>query len=204
MDTGKIKIIGISGSPRIGATDYAVKAALSYAEEKYQVQTDYFSAHKKQINFCIHCDYCVRKKQGCIHKDDMADLYPLLEEADAWVLGSPVYHGAISGQLKTILDRTRASVAKKKAIFSGKTGAGLATGGDRVGGQEPVIKTIIDFYIINELIPVSGASFGANLGMTFWSDDKKAEGAAADEEGMKTIKRTMDKLVKLTAKLKGL
>ncbi|MFC1495679.1 flavodoxin family protein [Thermodesulfobacteriota bacterium] len=201
MSNKILKLIGISGSPRIGSTDYAVKTALSYAEERYQVETDYFSVNKKTINFCLHCDFCVRKKQGCVHKDDLTDLYPILEQADAWILGSPVYQGAISGQLKTILDRLKASVARKKAIFTEKAGAGLAVGGDRIGGQEPVLQTIIDFYIINEMIPVGGGSFGANLGMTVWSKDKKAEGAEADEEGMKTIHRTVDRLIKVASKL---
>ena len=202
MSDKKLKIIGISGSPRMGSTDYAVKKALSYAEEKHGAQTDYFSVHKKQINFCIHCDYCVKKKQGCVHNDDMAELYPKLEWADAWILGSPVYQGAISGQLKTVLDRLRASVARKKTIFAGKVGSGLAVGGDRVGGQEPVIKTMIDFFIINEMIPVGGGAFGANLGITLWSKDKKAEGAEADEEGIKTIRRTVDRLIEVTQQLK--
>lgn len=202
MNKKTIKLIGISGSPRIASTDYAVKSALSYAKEKYNVETDYFSAHKKQINFCIHCDYCVREKQGCVHKDDMQELYPKLEWADAWILGSPVYQGAISGQLKTILDRLRASVARKKTIFAGKAGAGLAVGGDRIGGQEPVLQTIIDFYIINEMIPVGGGSFGANLGITVWSKDKKAEGAEADKDGIKTIHKTVDRLIKVTSQLK--
>ena len=201
MSDRKIKLIGISGSPRIGSTDYAVKAALQYAVEKYQVETDFYSASKKTINFCLHCDFCVRKKQGCVHKDDLTDLYPKLEQADAWILGSPVYQGAISGQLKTILDRLRASVARKKAVFAGKAGAGLAVGGDRIGGQEPVLKTIIDFYLINEMIPVGGGSFGANLGMTVWSKDNKEEGAEADEEGIKTIHKTVDRLVKVSLKL---
>ncbi len=202
MNDNKIKLIGISGSPRNGATEYAVKEALGYAEKKYQAETGYFSVNKKKINFCIHCDFCVRKKQGCVHKDDLTDLYPVLEQADAWILGSPVYQGAISGQLKTVLDRLRAPVARKKTVFAGKAGAGLAVGGDRIGGQEPVLKTIIDFYIINEMIPVGGGSFGANLGMTLWSQDKKAEGAQADKEGLKTIHRTVDRLVKVALKLK--
>ncbi len=197
MDKKTIRLIGISGSPRIASTDYAVKAALNYARERFNVETEYFSAHNKQINFCIHCDYCVRKKQGCVHKDDMLELYSMMERADAWILGSPVYHGSISGQLKTILDRTRALVARKKTIFAGKAGAGLAVGGDRAGGQEPVIQTIIDFYIINEMIPVGGGAFGANLGMTLWSRDKKAEGVKADDEGLKTIHKTVDRLMKV-------
>ena len=202
MVNKKIKLMGISGSPRIASTDYAVKKALSYAEEKHGAEIDYFSVHNKQINFCIHCDFCVRKKQGCVHKDGMTELYPKLEWADAWILGSPVYQGAISGQLKTVLDRLRASVAKKKTVFAGKAGAGLAVGGDRIGGQEPVIKTIIDFFIINEMIPVGGGAFGANLGITFWSKDKKAEGAGEDEEGIKTIRRTVDHLIKVASRFK--
>ncbi|NLA76136.1 MAG: flavodoxin family protein [Deltaproteobacteria bacterium] len=197
-----LKIIGISGSPRIASTDYAVKLALDYAAEKHGAETDYYSVHKKQINFCIHCDYCVRKKEGCIHKDDMSELYPKLEWADAWILGSPVYQGAISGQLKTLLDRLRASVARKKNIFAGKIGAGLASAGDRVGGQESAIKTMHDFFIINQMIPVGGGAFGANLGMTFWSKDKKAEGAAGDEEGIMSIHRTIDHLIKAKTRLK--
>ena len=202
MVNNKIKLIGISGSPRIASTDSAVKMALSYAEEKHDADIDYFSVHNKQINFCIHCDYCVRKKQGCIHKDDMAELYPKLEWADAWILGSPVYQGAISGQLKTVLDRLRASVARNRTIFAGKVGAGLAVGGDRIGGQEPVIKTMIDFFIINGMIPVGGGAFGANLGITFWSKDKKAEGSELDDEGIKTIRRTIDHLIKVASRFK--
>ncbi len=202
MADKRLKIIGISGSPRVASTDYAIKLALSYAAEKYGAETDYFSVHKKRINFCIHCDYCVREKEGCIHKDDMTELYSKLEWADAWILGSPVYQGAISGQLKTVLDRLRASVARKKNIFAYKIGAGLASGGDRVGGQEPAIKTMHDFFIINGMIPVGGGAFGANLGMTFWSKDKKAEGAEEDEEGIKSIHRTIDHMIKLASMLK--
>ncbi len=199
-----IKLLGISGSPRIGATDYAVRTALDYSKEKYQVETEYFSVHNKKISFCIHCDYCIRKKQGCIHRDDMTKLYTLLEEADAWILGSPVYHGAISGQLKTLLDRTRASVAGNKSIFAGKAGAALAVGGDRSGGQEAVLRTIIDFYIINEMIPAGGGAFGANLGASLWSKDKKAEGIKVDEEGIKTIHKTVGGLIKTASRLRNL
>ena len=56
---------------------------------------------------------------------------------------------------------------------------------------------MIDFYIINEMIPVGGGSFGANLGATIWSKDKRAKGAEADEEGLRTIHRTVDRLIKV-------
>jgi len=45
-----IKIFGVSGSPRKGSTDYIVNEVLKYLEEKYNVQTHYFSARGKHLN----------------------------------------------------------------------------------------------------------------------------------------------------------
>jgi hypothetical protein len=64
MNVSTIKLLGISGSPRIASTDFAAKFALRYAREKYQIDTDYVSVHRKIINFCIHCDFCLKKKRG--------------------------------------------------------------------------------------------------------------------------------------------
>jgi multimeric flavodoxin WrbA len=54
MSLDSVKLLGISGSPRLGATDFAVRAALDYAKGKYQVETEYFTVHGKKIGFCIH------------------------------------------------------------------------------------------------------------------------------------------------------
>jgi len=85
---------------------------------------------------------------------------------------NPVYQGMVSGQTKVIMDRCRAIAAKDPHFILNKPGAALAVGGDRIGGQEPSIQAILNFYVINEAIPVGGGSFGANLGGTFWSKDK--------------------------------
>lgn len=195
-----IKLLGISGSPRKKATDHVVQEALKYAQEKYSVETDYFSASGKELKFCIHCDYCIRTKKGCIHKDDIVQLYDKMIWADAWLIGTPVYQGNLSAQTKTILDRCRAVVARDPKVFLNKVGAATAVGGDRMGGQEPSIQSIHNFYIINEMLPISGGSFGSNLGGTFWSQDRGAEGVAEDKEGIRSLNRTIDKLIK-TAKL---
>jgi len=198
-----IKIFGVSGSPRKGSTDYIVNEALKYLEEKYEVETRYFSARGKHLNFCIHCDYCVRERSGCIHKDDMPEFYDGLEWADGIIIGTPVYQGNLSAQTKTMLDRCRAVVAKDPDILRNKVGAALAVGGDRVGGQEIALQSIHHFYIISEMIPVGGGSFGANLGGTFWSQDRMAEGAAEDEEGLRSMRKTMNRMVKTLGVARG-
>lgn len=190
-----LRLFGICGSPRLQSTDSAVRKALEYAEETYSVETRYFSCHKKELNFCIHCDYCVRKKEGCVFKDDMEEVYSSLEWADALIMGTPVYQGTVSGQMKVVMDRCRALLAKNPHVLSQKTGAALAVGGDRMGGQEVALQTILEFYVINEVLPVGGGSFGANLGMTFWSKDMGASGVERDREGLKTLHKTVDRLV---------
>jgi len=193
---GAIRILGISGSPRKMATDFLVQEALRIAREEYEAETDYFSAKGRILKFCTHCDFCIERKDGCVHKDDIAtDLYSKMAWADAWIMGTPVYQGTVSALTKTIMDRCRAIVARDPKVFLNKVGMGIAGGGDRIGGQEPSIQTIHNFYVINEMIPVGGGSFGANLGGTFWSKDKGAEGVAEDLEGMKSLRKTLKRFV---------
>lgn len=197
MDNGPIiKLLGISGSPRKKATDYIINEALHFAQEKYGVEVEYFSVAGKDLKFCIHCDYCVNKKQGCVHKDDIVELYDKMLWADAWIIGTPVYQGNLSAQTKTIIDRCRAVVAQNPKSFKYKVGAAAAVGGDRIGGQEPSIQTILNFYLISEMLPIAGGSFGSNFGGTFWSHDKGAEEVALDDEGIRSLHRTMNKLIK--------
>ncbi len=202
MGEQKIKLFGISGSPRKASTDYIVREALRYASEKYPAETEYFCAQGKKLNFCIHCDYCIREKKGCIHNDDMVQVYEKLKWADALIIGTPVYQGMVSGQTKVIMDRCRAIAAQDLHFIQNKPGAALAVGGDRIGGQEPSIQAILNFYVINEAIPIGGGSFGANLGGTLWSKDRGAEGAKEDEEGLKSMRKTVNRLMNMALMIK--
>jgi len=202
MGEQKIKLFGISGSPRKASTDYIVREALRYASEKYPVETAYFSAMGKKLNFCIHCDYCIKNRKGCIHNDDMTEVYEKFKWSDALIIGTPVYQGMVSGQIKVIMDRCRAIAAQDLHFIKNKPGAALAVGGDRIGGQEPSIQAIHNFYVINEAIPVGGGSFGANLGGAFWSQDRGAKGAQEDDEGLKSMRKTVNKLINMTLMIK--
>jgi len=204
MENSVIRLLGISGSPRKASTDFVVREALNYAAKKFNAQTDYFSLQNKNISFCIHCDYCLREKKGCIHKDDMLEAYEKMEKANAFIIGTPVYNGSVSGQLKTFFDRCRALVAKNPDALKNKAGAGVAVGGDRLGGQELALLTIHSFYLANKMIPTSGGAFGANLGGTVWSHDSGRKGAQKDKEGLKTVYKTVNRLMELATKLKGI
>jgi len=201
--TGRIRMLGISGSPRRGSTLEALSTALERARSLGEVETWLVDLRGKEIGFCTHCDYCVRKKSGCIQEDDLQGIYPRMLDSDAWILATPVYQGSVSGQLKALMDRCRALVAADPDALKDKVGAAIAVGGDRIGGQEPAIMAVHSFFLANKMIPVSGGPFGSNLGGTVWSRDRGAEGTRSDGIGRKSIERTVDRLVELTRKIKG-
>lgn len=181
-------ILGICGSPRKKATDYVLRRALEMLKER-GFEGQFFTVRGKKIGFCRHCDYCLENKE-CAVRDDMYQLYPLLREASGMIIASPVYNGGISAQAKAVMDRCRALLASDRDVFRHKVGMALAVGGDRMGGQELAIQQILTFYVLNGVIPVSGGSFGANLGATFWSRDT-LEGVEGDEEGFRTLRKTV-------------
>ncbi len=181
-------ILGICGSPRKMATEHILGEALKMLEER-GFKTQLFAVRGKNISPCRHCDYCLKNAE-CVVKDDMYQLYPLIKEAEGFVIATPVYNGSMSAQTKIVIDRTRASLAADPKSLRGKPGMAIAVGGDRMGGQEVTISQIHNFYILNGMIPVSGGFFGANLGATFWSRDT-LEGAKEDEEGHRSLRKTV-------------
>ena len=183
-------ILGLCGSPRNGATEHVLREALTMLETN-GFNTEFFTVRGKKIGFCTHCDHCLKYKE-CIIKDDMNIVYSLLTRADGIIIATPVYNGGISAQVKALMDRCRALLAANPKVFKYKIGMAIAVGGDRIGGQELASQQIHTFYILNEIIPISGGSFGANLGANFWSNDT-LEGVKKDNEGFRSLKKTIKK-----------
>lgn len=99
-----MRVIGINGSPRKNANTAAlVQKILSGAREK-GAETATFNLNELNIKPCQSCNAC-KSREGCIQKDDMQEIYRALNEADALVLGSPIYMFQMSAQSKTFLDR---------------------------------------------------------------------------------------------------
>jgi multimeric flavodoxin WrbA len=194
-------ILGISGSPRKMATEHVIGEALKMLEEK-GFQTELFTVRAKSLSPCRHCDYCLKNKE-CIVKDDMQKLYPLIREAEGYVIATPVYNGSMSAQTKIVIDRTRATLAADPGALRRKPGMAIAVGGDRMGGQELALQQIHTFYILNGMLPVSGGFFGANLGATFWSHDT-LEDAQKDEEGFRSLRKTVRRFTDTLTWLQGM
>ena len=187
-----MKIIGICGSPREGATEFLLKKALSDLEKEESFETQFITVKDKNISPCTHCNDCLESKGKCSISDDMEEIYEALRKADGIIMASPIHFGSISAQLKAVIDRCQAMIMEDLDIFKNKVGISIVVGGDRSGGQELAIQQINTFYLLNKIIPVSGGSFGANLGACLWSQDGGAEGVMEDEYGLKTLDMTIN------------
>lgn len=59
----------------------------------------------KKINYCIGCLKC-QKSQKCIIKDDTEEILEKIKNSDTIIFATPIYFYEMSGQMKTLLDRT--------------------------------------------------------------------------------------------------
>ncbi len=103
------KIVGIVGSYRKGGIiDTAVSQALKGAEESGAETVKIFLPDKK-IEFCNNCRGCTQqpgdKRGECIYDDDMEGILQQLDEADGYVLGSPVNFGTVTAITKRFMER---------------------------------------------------------------------------------------------------
>jgi multimeric flavodoxin WrbA len=73
------------------------------------------------IGGCRACEACRRDEvPWCIQLDDMIPLYEKILEADAIILGTPVYWWGPSAQLKVCIDRWYALIGSKREKLKGK------------------------------------------------------------------------------------
>ena len=80
-----MKILILNGSPRPNGNTSAMVEAFAEGAKENGHQIDIINVCQKKIAGCLGCDYCRRKDSGherqCVQRDDMQEVYPLLDEA---------------------------------------------------------------------------------------------------------------------------
>ncbi len=101
-------IIGINGSPRKkGNTATLLECTLKGAASE-GAETRFVHLHDLNFRGCVSCFACKRKGGNhghCGLQDDLSPLLENLREADAIVLGSPVYFWDVTGAMRSFLER---------------------------------------------------------------------------------------------------
>jgi len=100
-----MKVLGIVGSPRKESNiEILVEKALKAATDA-GADTKMFKLSEMSITPCKACMSCKGNDGKCATEDDMQILYDELKEADAFILGSPVYMWQMTAQSKLFTDR---------------------------------------------------------------------------------------------------
>jgi multimeric flavodoxin WrbA len=104
-----MKIMAFNGSPRKKwNTATLLEKALEGAASK-GAKTDLIHLYDLNYKGCISCFAC-KTKGGksygrCAVKDDLTPVFRKVEKADAVILGSPIYFGTVSGEMKSFVER---------------------------------------------------------------------------------------------------
>ena len=97
-------LVALDGSPLEGSSVHRMLSAVCAGAREVGGEAVHVRAHGRVIQPCIACGPDATPGY-CVLRDDMDEVYALLERAHAVVVGSPVYFDTVSGPLKLLIDR---------------------------------------------------------------------------------------------------
>lgn len=133
------------------------------------------------IHGCRACYACYAKKDGrCSFDGDPVNAcIAAMRDADAIILGSPVYVADISSEMKALIDRACLVSRANGNFLRRKVGAGVLA--VRRGGAIHAFDTLNHFFTISEMVVVGSNywnfAFGREIGEVL-----------KDQEGLQTMK----------------
>ncbi len=182
-----MKVLLLNGSPHPHGCTFTALSEVAKTLEENGVETEILQLGNKPVRGCIACGGCAGKGR-CVFGDDIVNtLIEKMEQADGFIVGSPVYYASANGAVECILDR--AFYAGGKA-FVHKPAAAVASA--RRAGTTATLDELTKYFTISQMPVVSS---------TYWPmvHGGKAEDVAKDEEGlqiMRNLGRNMAWLLK--------
>ena len=113
-----MKILVLNGSPTPNGNTIALANAFKEGAESKGHDVNIVNVAHKKINGCMACNFCKNNNGTCVQKDDMQEIYPMIQDADMIVFASPIYYFIMSGQLESVIHRFYAINAPQKAKYS--------------------------------------------------------------------------------------
>ena len=110
-----MKILAISASPNKAGNTVVILEKVLQAAREAGAETDLFSVAGRTVLPCTACQAC-HKTGECVIDDGLKDLYPLMDEADGIVFGTPIYFWNMTAQAKCIMDRSLVFTHREKGL----------------------------------------------------------------------------------------
>lgn len=173
-----MKALLVNGSPRAKGCTYTALTELAKILEEEGIEVEIVHVGHKNIRGCIACRKCHSTGSGkCVFDDVVNEIAPKLDEADAFVIGSPVYFASPAGGVVSFMDRLFFSTLNTDKTM--KVGAAVVT--CRRGGNTATFDMLNKYFTICGM-PVASSQY---WNMVYGGS---AEEVLQDKEGLQTMR----------------
>ncbi|MCL2137006.1 MAG: flavodoxin family protein [Coriobacteriia bacterium] len=142
------KMIIFTGSPKKKGTTAALLAEVARGAEAAGVDVVEYDLNDKGLRGCQGCLSCRNEKAvACVQNDYFKPMYIDLHDADAIVIGTPIYMGNVTAQTWNLIDRLYPAMGPDfSPRFPGKKFATIVTQGNvNAEGFAPAIEQVQSF-----------------------------------------------------------
>ena len=185
-----MKALLINGSPRERGCTYTALSELARTLEAEGIETEIVQAGARTTHGCIACGKC-RETGKCVFDDVVNETAPKLAEADALVIGAPVYYASPAGGAISFMDRLFFSTPWINKTM--KVGASVVS--CRRGGNTATFDALNKYFTIAGMPIASSQYWNMVYGSTPEEVRKDLEGL----QTMRTLGRNMAFLMKSIA-----
>lgn len=175
-----MKAVFVNGSPRKNGNTHHLLSVVMKELESRGIETELIQAGDRGIHGCTGCGACRKSAvPKCAYDDDIVnESINIIKDADALILGSPVYFGGITAQMKAFIDRL-GYVSRPHKMLKGKVCASVAVA--RRNGALTAFNSMNNLFTISECIVVGSSYWNQGVG-------RELGDVASDEEGISTMK----------------
>ena len=191
-----MKVLAINGSPRKeGNTKAGIKIVLAELE-KEGIETEIFQLGGNLVRGCTACYKCFETKDGfCATKDDvMNECISKMYKADGIIIGSPVYFGSVTTEVKALIDRGGLCARAGNYLLKRKVGTSVIA--VRRQGAVNVYDQINYLYALNQMIIPSTIYWNMGMG-------RNPGEILNDKEGIDTFRILGENMAWLMKKMHG-
>ena len=184
-----MKALLINGSPHERGCTYTAPSELARTLEAEGIETEIVQAGARTTHGCIACGKC-RETGKCVFDDVVNETASKLAEADALVIGAPVYYASPAGGAISFMDRLFHSTSTDMTMKVGASVVSCRRGGNTAS-----------FDVLNKYFTIAGMPIASSQ---YWNMvyGNTPEEVRKDLEGlqtMRTLGRNMAFLMKSIA-----
>ncbi len=182
-----MKALLINGSPRSKGCTYTALTELKKTLEAEGIEVELLHVGHKAIHGCIACRKCAQTGK-CVFDDVVNEVAPKLAQADAFVIGAPVYFASPAGGAISFMDRLFFSSLGTDMTM--KVGAAVVT--CRRGGNTATFDVLNKYFTMTGM-PVASSQY---WNMVYGGSAEEVERDAEGLQTMRTLGRNMAFLMK--------